>query len=169
MAFIAGAYTATFDPQPPSAPVTLGVTQSGFTIEQTLLGQPITADNLGDAVQDGVYTGANFFLEMILQEWSLAMVQDLFWPVDIAQWGKAGHVGRLWSALTGQLVLTDTDNTPAAGSPATLTAPKALLAPNFPIQHVLNTKLRSLPIRMMLLPTIAGAEGTEDTTWFTVT
>jgi hypothetical protein len=66
--------------------------------------------------------------------------------------GVMGVIGRLRYDLSQALVLTAIAGTPAASSPATLTASQAILAANFPWKLLFGPTLRKFPLRMDLLP-----------------
>lgn len=143
MSFIAGHYTVTYNAQ------TLGIVEDAIQLEITPAVDPIVGDNYGASVQDGVYRGGNCFIDMVLQEFNATGALDAFWPFADT-FGKLGVVGTLLSSFAAALVLTAVSGTTA--TPATLTADKAVLAPNFPIRTLWGTRLRNVPIRFQLLP-----------------
>lgn len=169
MTFVAGPHTATFTP-PGGTALALGVTQDGYELEYTKFWDPIRGDNMGETIQDGVIRGGDCFLSFVLNEYDSAAGAKMFWPEAIAaatDLGKVGQVGRLASSLAGSLVLTPVAGTSAATiGPATLTAAKAILAPGFPVKFLFATRLRTVPIRLQLLPYVDGSSVTR---WFETT
>jgi hypothetical protein len=89
-----------------------------------------------------------------------------FWP-----WGSLGviftaaaPIARLASAVAAAMVLTSTANTPAAASPASLTGSLSILAPNYPGSLLFDSRLREVPVRLALLPSVNSGTGTHFTT-----
>lgn len=143
MSFIAGPYTLTYNAQ------TLGIVEDAINMELTPVVDPIVGDNLGGSIQDGVYRGGNMYLDMVLQEYNAAGALAAFWPYADA-YGKIGTPGVLLSGVAKALVLTAVAGTTA--TPATITANKAVLAPNFPVRMLFGSRLRNVPLRFQLLP-----------------
>ena len=88
-----------------------------------------------------------------------------FWP-----WGAMGvfytaaaPIARLASNVAAAMVLTATANTPAAAAVATLTGSKSILAPNNPAKLLYNSKLRKVPVRLVLLPSDTAGTGSHFT------
>jgi hypothetical protein len=115
------------------------------------------SDYLGGSVMDAIYRGGNAFLTFESLAYKAGSITP-FWP-----WAGlgilstlAGPIGRLASNVAGSMSLTSTPNTPAAASPATLTAPSAILAPNQSARLLYNSKLRKVPVRLQLLPFLNG-------------
>lgn len=107
------------------------------------------SDVYGDTMLDIIYRGCDWFFQTEFKEYRAG-------PIAVAfPWGAIGvlgTIGRLGSDVALPLVLTATAGTPAATTPATLTAPKAILAPNSNPRAQFNSRLRTLPVRMVLLP-----------------
>ena len=167
--FIAGEYTCTYDG------VTLGETESGFTLEVTYEYEQIIADNLGGSIQDGVYRGGQAYISATVMEPDKAAVLEAFTPhigsagvTDLGKIRESGNpIGKLATSFSKALVLTVVANTPAsgAGGIATVTASKACLAPNMPLSALFTTNSRRIPFRFQLYPfTDTGVEY-----WFKVT
>lgn len=160
MAFIAGPYTATF------GGTAIGKVEDGFRLNVTFNGEPVTTDDLGDSIQDIVYRGGNVFVDFVLAEYDKAVLAKLVHPYSTTQ-GAIGRVGKIHldtdSTFYGAFVLTKVTGTNATHS--SLTLPKAILAPGFPIDILLASKLRRLPIRLQGLP--SGSSGSE--IWYSVT
>lgn len=163
MTFIAGPYTATYNPAlGGGAHLSLGTVEDGFELESTYFADLIRGDNLGESIQDGVYRGKDCYLNCVIEEWNLDGVLRAFNPfidVDaISDLSEVGQVGRLLTNLAGVLTLTAVAGTTAAATPATLTASKAIIAPGFPLKSLLATRLRKLPLRFLLLPYTDGSD-----------
>lgn len=149
---VAGAYTGTLNS------VALGImNDDGFV----LTFQP-HADLINDTDQyrrtliETIYAGIDWRLRYRTKEWNAGM-QGAF-----AQYGAQGTnpapgmslgvIGRKGSAISQALVLTAVAGTPAATSPATLTASQALLAPESNIDMKFTAAVREVPIEHVLLP-----------------
>lgn len=156
MPFIAGPYTATWNGS------ALGHTENGFALRVSSAAELITADAYGDSVLDGVYRGGNYFVQVVGLEYSSALTAA-FWPYGA--FGVHGQAGRLMTAIAAPLVLTATAGTPAANSPATLTASKAILAEGQNLETLLACRLRKLPVLWRLLPYTSSGS----TIWFSQT
>lgn len=158
---IAGHYSATYNA------VGVGYTETGFELEQTVKQEVSNeSDAFGESTIDWVYRGGDAFLTWDSKVYKAGSTAP-FWP-----WGALGvmataaaPIGRLASAVAQAMVLTATAGTPASATPATLTASKSLLAPNFSGRLLFNSKLRRVPVRLQLLP----GETTGTVTWFTLT
>jgi hypothetical protein len=148
--FIAGAYNGTHDAAP------LGMTQTGYELQVDLKAQMINETDLyGLSLIDFVQRGADCFMQTQFREWKAGPIA--------AAWGAIGGAlgvlstvaappGRLGTGLAKTLALAAVAGTPAATSPATLNASGAVLAPNFNVNSVFDSRLRELPIRFALLP-----------------
>ena len=144
----AGRYSATYNS------VDVGITQTGYEISLESKWQEITpTDAFGDTIIDGVFRGGNCYCQFEGMAYKAGAITP-FWP-----WGALGilattaaPIGRLASDVALAFVMTDTDATPAATIPATLTASKAILAPNNPAKLLFDSRLRTVPIRLQFLP-----------------
>lgn len=123
------------------------------------------SDAYGNATIDYIYRGGNCYCQFDSKAYKAGSTSP-FWP-----WGAMGvmvttaaPIGRLASAVASAFVLTAVANTPAAAAPATLTATKAILAPNFSGDLLFNSKLRRVPVRLQFLPYVST-----DTIWFALT
>jgi hypothetical protein len=166
--FVAGRYSNTYNA------VDVGISDQGINLQQESRWEEIaSSDAYGDSIIDGVYRGGNVFFDYECKAYK-AGSQTPFWP-----WGTLGvmqavgsaptPIGRLASGVASATVLTAVAGTPAATSPATLTASKSILAPNSPARLLFHTRLRQVPIRLLALPSDATNGGTTTTTWFTTT
>lgn len=162
MTFIAGPYTATYTP-PGGAALALGITQDGFDLQWTQHGDVIRGDNLGESIQDGVWRGHDCYLEMLCEEFDAAALYGAHTTTASAMWpgsthfGRHGQVGRLFSALAGSLILTKVAGTGAVPA-TTLTAGKAILANGHVVRSKMATRLKTVPLRFLLLPYTASSE-----------
>jgi len=159
--FIAGRYSGTYNA------VDVGITENGYEKTLQLKQENVEgSDAFGDAILDYIYRGGDCFLEFDCKAYK-AGTKTPFWP-----WGAFGvmataaaPIGRLASNVASAMVLSAAANTPAAAAPASLTATKAILSPGFSGKLLYNSKLRRVPVRLILLP----VESTGTTTWFAET
>lgn len=163
MAFIAGPYSATFGGK------ALGKVQDGFRLTFTNDIAPIVGDNVAGSIQDGIYRGGNCFISAILSEWNAAAVRSVVWPYH-ATFGSMGLLGRRLRMFGDVLVLTKMGEQSGQGAtnavPRTLTANVAVLAPGFPLEVLLSSRPRFIPIRLQLLPYSLGGTGNSNLAWF---
>lgn len=144
--FITGAYTGTLDA------AALGIAQDGYEVTIEPKQTPINrSDVYGDMLLDTIYRGIDAFAQAEFMEYktgTIAAANQLNTTFGLAN----AVIGRLGSDIADALVLTATANTPAAAAPASLTASKAILAPNHNPRLLFNSLLRTVPIRWQLLP-----------------
>lgn len=162
MTFIAGPYTATMNHALGGAgSLPLGTIEDGFELEEIKYAEPIKGDNLGDSTQDYVDRGKDVFINFVLEEVDLPGVyRTLNQNVNISSLGAMGafgQVGVLYSNLAGILTLTAVAGTTASAFPATLTANKAIVVPNFAMKRALASRLRKIPMRLQLLPYVISS------------
>jgi len=156
MTFIAGPFTATYTP-PSGAALALGITQDGFELQWSMHGDVIRGDNLGESIQDGVWRGHDCYIEALFEEFDAAALYGANTTAAGAHWpgsthfGRHGQVGRLFTALAGSLILTKVAGTGALPA-TTFTCGKALLANGHVVRSKMATRLRTLPLRFLLLP-----------------
>lgn len=167
--FLAGHHSVTYDT------ADLGETE-GVDLEWTMHAEMFSGDNLGGSIQDGIYRGADVFVQTTLLSFNENSYKSFkaYWPwaVDaspisnqILQLGKlhkAGAseqaIGRLASAAAMKALIL----TPDVGSPSAtniLTFPSVKLAPGYPIRLLMAPMLRRTPIRFQAYP--------DTTKWFT--
>jgi len=142
--YIVGAYTATYNS------VALGQTEEGYELQFEHKNDLISkSDVFGDKLLDMIYRGTDWFFQSEFKEWKAGPIAVAFpW----AAMGVEGVIGRLGSDVAASLVLTSTTGTPAATTPSTLTASHTILAPNSNPRAQFNSRLRTLPVRMVMLP-----------------
>jgi hypothetical protein len=147
--FVAGAYTGTY------GGVAMGITDEGYTLQWETKVQAIEkSDVYGEMMIDGVYRGSNWFFQTEFIEYKSGPVSAAFpWGA----FGVQGVIGRLMSDVAASMILTDTDSTPAATFPATLTATKTILAPGSSPSAQFNSRLRTMPVRLVMLPVDTGS------------
>lgn len=144
----------------------VGVTDEGYSLQQDSAASLINnTDAYGDSVIDWIYRGGNVFLQFNSLA-AKAGSYSPFWP-----WGTLGvmfaaasPLGRLASAVAQSMVLSSVASTPAASgafAPNTLTGSLSILAPNNPASLLFNSKLRTVPVRLQLLPS-----GSTTVSWF---
>lgn len=150
--FISGAYTSTYNA------VDTGISEAGYEFDTGAAAEVIDeSDVYGGSVIDFIYRGGATYVDFRALAYKAGSITP-FWP-----WGAQGvlataaaPIGRLASDVAMSHVLTSTANTPAAAVPATRTATKAILAPNISGKLLFNSKLRSVPIRLIYLPILSS-------------
>lgn len=147
---IAGRYSCTWNA------VDTGYTRQGFELEFLYKHEILDESDLyGQSTVEAVIRGCDGFLSASLREYKAGSTAIL-WPIGGGSLGKvftaAKPCGILATDQALSLVLTATANTPAAAAPATLTASKAWIAPNYNPRILLDSRLREVPIRMQLFP-----------------
>ena len=171
--FIAGPYVWTYNAR------VIGISEDGWTINQSLSGDPIKGDNLGDAMQDFVYRAGDVTVEAVLQEWDIvtngltgdvaktnALTASILWPW--AAMGASGQVGRLGSTISASLVGTPAPGTTAAAATAgsrVITISYAIMAPGSNFSQLFAARLRNCPVRLQALPHPLVDSGSE--VWYT--
>lgn len=170
--FAPGYYTATYDPPSAAGSSSTGATDLGLVdgvrrLRMRSSAQMVKADRYGDSEIDGIYRGANLSLMMTFKEWT-SIIREVLWPytATAGDMGQVGISGRLLTDLAGQLVLTALTGTPAAtAGPATITFPKAILAPENDVEIIFGNEKRDIPVVFKIFP--SDVSGT--IRWFSVT
>ena len=147
--FAVGPYSGTWNA------VALGLTEGGYTITHSMKAEEINQSDLyGRTMLDYIWVGADVSCEFTCLAFTKGTPVLNPYTASLYQlWSTAKPIGTLASDLALPLVLTATANTPAATlGPATLTATKAVLAPNYSSTHLYDAKLRKLPLRLQFLP-----------------
>lgn len=185
IACVAGPYNATFNAVSLGAATgtgTTSLTTDGYTITQDMKAELVQqTDQYGDSIIDGIYRGGNCFVDAESKTFIQGSTTP-FWPQGgtLAAGGGTPLLGTMLnvavpmgtqlSTLAAALVLAAVTNTPARGtSPSvnTLTANSAVLPPDSNLKLLFTSKLRTVPIRLMLLPYATGSGGSASVTWFT--
>ncbi len=142
---VAGPYSAVFNSND------VGITENGFQIDQEASYQQVApSDAYGDTVLDLIYRGGNVHVQYESKAYKTGSIAAA-WP--FAALGVLGTAGLLMvgasSPLAKVFIMTRrlTDSTPT-----TITANQAALAPNFPVRLLFDARLRTVPVRKMLLP-----------------
>ena len=155
MTFIAGRYTSTWNA------LSAGQVADGYRLSPQLLMRNITGDGGGQTVQDAVYQGAGVEIGFTIIEYDAAAVQTLIWPVSATLFDM-GVIGKLAVAgsLAKQLVLTRVSSSTTA-SPATLTLPLTMLKENYPVNLLMASDLKEVPLLLRVFPNSSGVFGTQ--------
>lgn len=163
--FIAGRYSISYNS------VDVGIAEDGHTLSWQVFKEMINnTDVYGDTDIDAIYRGMNVFLQTNLKEYKAGSVTpatpyNSFAPSGATTFSM-GVIGRLDTNVANTLIMTDTDGTPAATFPATLTASEAILAAGFPVELFFGPRHRRIPIRWQLYPYDTGGSVIG---WFTCT
>lgn len=154
---VAGPYTFSWNSV--AGPFTMSGYKLGVEWKAELINQ---SDIFGDTLFDAIQRGADVQLSYESRVYA-AGATGPFWPY------AGGVMGQIYTtavplstnirSLAQALVLTAVANTPAAAAPASLTASKAILAPNFRGELLFDSKARSVPVTLQLLP-YEGTSGT---------
>ena len=158
---IAGQYTSTYNA------VAVGMTNSGFELTQETKGELMNAsDAYGDSIIDFVHRGGSVYLMFEAKVYKAGSTTPFYpWGALGVMFTAAAPLGRLASAVASAMVLTSVAATPAVATPATLTASKAILPPDSNLKLLFDMKVRTVPCRLLCLPTETAGTGT----WFTTT
>ena len=162
-ALVAGAYTSTFNA------VALGLTNDGFTLTQDAKAELIQqSDQYGDSILDGIFRGGNAYVDCECKTFVAGSVTP-FWPYGGGTLGvlstTAVPVGAQLSTIAKALVLSVIASTSASGTTPqinTFTASLAILPPDANLKLLFTSKLRMVPLRFLLLPTLSSGV----TTWW---
>jgi hypothetical protein len=150
---ISGPYTGIYDN------LTIGtLNDDGYELAVTIQGQEINeTDAYGMTLVEAIYRGQNWRLRMRGLEW----LPGLLWAMQTfgAQAAKASGllgprlqaIGDRWSTYSRILILTALLSNPPT-VPQVLTADSAVIAPQQQSTFNLTSKMRELPIEMVLLP-----------------
>lgn len=165
--FVAGRYSASYDPTGATTAADLGLAEKGYELQVTYKKELITdTDAYAQTPVDAIYQGSEVFLQSTFKEWKAGILNAIFPYQSIAdgvflpfgptgaQSFHLGVIGRLDTNIDGILILTSTTATPAALSPATLTATHSMFAENFDIRAMFGPTLRKPPARWRIYPYI---------------
>ncbi|HYH63263.1 MAG TPA: hypothetical protein VD866_01050, partial [Urbifossiella sp.] len=134
--------------------VDVGITRQGHEVEIQLKAEVIDESDLfGLSMIDAIHRGGDAFYNAVFREYKAGSISILTRPFGGTLGlltNAANPMGVLLSDKAQALVLTATASTPAALTPATLTASKSILAENYPVKIVHDSRLKELPIRMRL-------------------
>lgn len=163
---VAGPFSALYTP-PGGSPTTIGlIGGEGYRMLRSNSGEPITADAYGkETILNGIHTGGSLYLDFKLLEANLAMAKALAYPFGVTTpyYGfeeELGPIGALWSAFAGALKLSPiagttavTETDAAGGVKPYRTFTHVILAPGHNIDLALRAGLKTIPIRLLVLPT----------------
>lgn len=150
--------------------IDVGITELGYDVTLETRWEEISeTDAFGLSLIDGIFRGGMCTIQFDSRAYKAGSVAP-FWPwggnraagvlgtlINPVAVAPLSPIGSLVSDVAKSFVLTSTAGTPAAASPATLSATKAILAPNFPGRLLFNSKLRNVPVRLMFLPDNIGS------------
>lgn len=156
--FLAGRYTSTIA-YPSLSALSLGITQEGYNLSwQSKWDVMESTDAFGvnGTIVEEFYQGMNMNISGIFKEFlpgTIRSVQPLnSWAGTGASSFNLGTIGLAATDQAGVLVLTAVAGTPAATSPATLTASFALNVGDTPTEQMFGPKHRVWPFNFRLFP-----------------
>lgn len=150
--YVAGRYSSTWNSN------SLGTMEGGYEISARVAKELINeTDQYGQMTVDAIYRGiADVFIQGTSIEWLTGVVAAMTPYAAMTATGTTyfgpGTIAVLDSATAKVLVLTATASTPAASSPASMTATYTILAENFDVKWALDSKLRKMPLRFRVYP-----------------
>jgi hypothetical protein len=154
--FIGGPYTLVHG----STPVSVGLLQDGIRITTEFSLAPFSGDQYGDSVLGAFYRGGNTFVSFGGLEYT-SMLPSVF-QQSAGTPGRMGLVGReIESQFAQPVVASAVSGTPAATSPATVTASKAGMTGQ--ANWEMASRLRTLSVQMQLFPYTASG----NVVWYT--
>jgi hypothetical protein len=148
---ISGPYVGTWQALP------LGtLSDDGYEVSCTLQGQEVNeTDAYGMTLVEGIWRGQNWRCRLRGLEWKTGLLSIL---QMFGQTGAAGsltpilaNIGDRWTKYCQSLVLTAILGNPPT-TPQTLTAVNAGFAPNTQSQFLKTSKVRELPLELVLIP-----------------
>lgn len=155
--FVSGRYSSTYNSN------TLGIARAGYSLDFQFKDEALDeTDAYGLSTIDLIRRGADCHLSAILKEW-LTGSKAILWAIGGGTLGKiftaAVPAGSFAYDSAQALVLTAVSNTTAATlGPATLTASKAYPAANYNPEILLDSRLREVPIRLILFPYASSSD-----------
>ena len=160
--YIAGKYGVTY------AGTGIGQSTRGFELAFQFKGEVLDeSDAYGLTMTDWIYRGCDVSMTAALKEYKAGSLAVL-WPVGGGTLGRiataAVPIGVLASDMAQALVMTSTASTPAATSPASLTASKAWISPTYNPRILFDSRLREVPIQLVFLPSDSAGTVTAFTT-----
>jgi hypothetical protein len=155
--FVAGAYTSTYQPAGSSA-TSLGLTEEGYRLRWSYQTDDIDkTDAYGSTLIESFYQGANVSIGGIFKEYTTTTVKAVTAYTPLAATGVStfdlGVIARAATNVGGPLILTATAGTPAAASPASLTAAMAIIPKGFSVEPLLGPTHRKMPFLFQIYPT----------------
>jgi hypothetical protein len=128
----------------------------GYILSCTIQGQEINAsDAYALTLVEGIYRGQNWRLTFRGLEWNkpglIAILHEFGRTAADTLAPQLGPIGDRWSTYGGTLLLTAILGNPPT-IPQTLTALSACFAPNSQTAFNMTSKMREMPLEMVLLP-----------------
>lgn len=159
MSVVAGPYRSTL------GAVDLGIMEKGYNMTLGLDMENVDdTDAYGSTVIEQVLRGSECGIDFICKEYKaapLSLVTANMGTTRMVATGtssyKPGQVGVLATTLAGILILTATTGTPAASSPATITATYAIMREGFKSKWLLGPNARKIPADLRIIPSDAGS------------
>jgi hypothetical protein len=155
---IAGRYSGTYYSED------LGIlNDDGFELSMQAKAQEINAtDAYGMTLIEAIYRGQDWRIRFRAMEAAKNGVIAALQPFGDAGGAglnpRLGVIARPFTDMTQSLILSATAGTPAAGNPSTLTADEAIMSPTNNTAMLLTSKVREVPIEMVLLPFTSGSD-----------
>jgi len=154
----------------------LGVTEDGFELEHTFYSEPVRGDNLGDSIQDEIHRGVDVHVNFTCMEFGKAALAENagiassspWWPFQTSGFNAVGSDARIGvigdsrHTYADALLLSAVAGTPAAANPAAITFHTAILAANFPVRILYASRVRRVPLRMIVYPKASGSGAAAD-------
>ena len=165
---VSGPYTGTWNA------LSIGTnSDDGYELQCTIQGQEINeTDAYGMTLVEGIYRGQNWRVRYRALEWKTGGLNALQQFGLVAGGGPLNpflaNTGDKFSKFSAALVLTAILGNPPT-TPQTLTALLASIAPQNQSAFNLTSKMRELPIELVLLPYAATISSTSYNVPFTVT
>lgn len=155
---IAGPYVGTYNAFPFGT-----LNDDGFELSATIQGQEVAeSDAYGMTLVEAIYRGANWRLRLRGLEWKQGLVNSL---QIFGQSGASGtltptlaNIGDRWTKYCQALVLTAILGNPPT-TPQSLTAVTAGIAPNSSSAMNMTSKVKELPIELVLFPYVSAGSG----------
>lgn len=129
----------------------------GFRLSCTIQGQEVNAsDAYGMTLVEAIYRGQNWrvaFTGLEFNKTGLLSILQMFGQTgaNTTLTPKLANIGNRWTAFCQALVLTAILSDPPT-MPQSLTATNAGFAPNANMQTLMTSKMREMPLEMVLLP-----------------
>lgn len=154
--WVAGRYSGTTQ-YPAGSAVTMGILRDGWTVSWQNHKQVLAqTDAYGRSPIEAFYQGTSVFVSGIAKEWLANVIKSINpingWAGTGAATFSMGTISVQDTDTAGILVLTATTGTPAATSPATLTATYAILQEDFDVSLLFGPEQREMPFRFRIYP-----------------
>lgn len=162
-----GVYTAPVPGSSGGAAGVIGITRDGFNLAWTVHDRAVRrTTSFGSTLVESIYMGADWQLRMLMLEYVFSGHRQVAWPwgtvgalvpVPIEFPVRMGRVGRRGTDNAGVLALTQSSAVSGSAlSPLTFTANFAILKPGSQSGWAFDSKLRTTPVVMDLLPYDSG-------------